>query len=142
MKKPPKKKTSSRHSRMSGPGAPKTVEEYLDRVPEPARTTLGKMRAIIRSAAPKETTEKISYGMPVFHYQGGLVALGAFKDHCSLFPMGSSALNDIADEIKPYRASKGTLHFALDKPMPAALVKKIVKLRAAQNESKSKKRRQ
>lgn len=121
---------------MSGPGVPKTVDEYLARVPEPARTTLEKMRAIIRAAAPKEATEKISYGMPAFYYKRPLVALGAFKDHCSLFPMGSSALKDIADEIKPYHASKGTLHFPLDKPMPAALVKKIVKLRVAQNESR------
>lgn len=122
---------------MSGAGAPKTVEEYLAGVPEPARATLQKMRAIIRSAAPAETTEKISYGMPAFHYKRSLVALGAFKDHCSLFPMGSSVLNDIRDEVKPYLVSKGTLHFPIDKPMPAALVKKIVELRVAQNESKA-----
>jgi len=136
MKKSSKKKTGSRPS-MSGAGAPKTVEEYLAGVPEPARATLQKMRAIIRSAAPAETTEKISYGMPAFHYKRSLVALGAFKDHCSLFPMGSSVLNDIRDEVKPYLVSKGTLHFPIDKPMPAALVKKIVELRVAQNESKA-----
>ncbi len=135
MKKRAKKK-SSRHARMSGPGAPKTVDQYLARVPEPARSTLERMRAIIRSAAPKETTEKIGYGMPTFHYKRSLVALGAFKDHCSLFPMGSSVLNEIADDIEKYQVSKGTLHFPIDKPMPAALVKKIVKLRVAQNERK------
>ncbi|HWZ83064.1 MAG TPA: DUF1801 domain-containing protein [Terriglobales bacterium] len=133
MKKAAKKK-SSRHARMSGPDAPKTVDQYLAHVPEPARSTLEKVRAIIRAAAPKETTEKISYGMPTFHYKRSLVALGAFKDHCSLFPMGSSVLTDIAEEIKPYQVSKGTLHFPIDKPMPAALVTKIVKLRVAQNE--------
>jgi uncharacterized protein YdhG (YjbR/CyaY superfamily) len=133
MKKAVKKK-SSRHVRMSGPDAPKTVDQYLAYVPEPARSTLEKVRAIILAAAPKETTEKISYGMPTFHYKRSLVALGAFKDHCSLFPMGSSVLTDIAEEIKPYQVSKGTLHFPIDKPMPAALVTKIVKLRVAQNE--------
>jgi len=72
----------------------------------------------------------------MFHYKRSLVALGAFKDLCSLFPMGSSVLNEIADEIKEYQVTKGTLHFPIDKPMPVALVKKIVKLRVAQNESR------
>ena len=137
MKKAARKRTSSRRGRINGSGAPKTVDQYLARVPEPARSTLEKMRAIIRAAAPAQVTEKINYGMPAFHYKRSLVALGAFKDHCSLFPMGSSVLNEIADEIKEYRVSKGTLHFPIDKPMPAALVKKIVKLRVAQNESRN-----
>ncbi len=116
--------------------APKTVEEYLARVPEPARSTLNKMRAVIRSVVPKETTEVLSYGIPTFRYQRMLVALAAFKDHCSFFPLGSSALDEFKGELKEFRVSKGTLHFALDKPLPAALVKKIVKARIAQNESK------
>jgi uncharacterized protein YdhG (YjbR/CyaY superfamily) len=124
---------------MRSGASPKTVDEYLAAVPEPARTTLLKVRATIRSAAPKEATEKISYGMPSFQHKGGLVAYAAFKDHCSFFPMGSSVLEPLADEIAPYRAAKGTLHFPLDKPLPAALVKKIVKLRVAQNESKKRK---
>jgi uncharacterized protein YdhG (YjbR/CyaY superfamily) len=113
---------------------PKTVEEYLAGVPEPARSTLGKVRAAIRAAAPAEATEAISYRMPTFRYKGALVAYGAFADHCSLFPMGSSAIEEFAEDLKPYRASKGTIHFPLDKPLPAALVKKIVKARVAQNE--------
>ncbi len=113
---------------------PKTVDEYLAGVPEPARSTLGKIRATIRAAAPAEATEAISYRMPTFRYKGALVAYGAFSDHCSLFPMGSSAIEEFAEELKPYRASKGAIHFPLDKPLPAALVKKIVKARVAQNE--------
>ncbi len=116
--------------------APKTVEEYLARVPEPARSTLNKMRAVIRSVVPRETTEVLSYGIPTFRYQRMLVALAAFKDHCSFFPLGSSALDEFKEELQEFRVSKGTLHFALDKPLPAALVKKIVKARIAQNESK------
>jgi len=130
-----KTKSTSRKVRPMGARGPKTVAEYLAGVPEPARTTLTKMRAVILSAAPAETTEGIGYRLPMFKHNGMLVALGAFKNHCSLFP-GSSVLDDVADEIKKYRVSKGTLQFPLDKPMPATLVRKIVKLRVAQNESK------
>jgi uncharacterized protein YdhG (YjbR/CyaY superfamily) len=115
---------------------PKTVEEYLERVPEPARSTLNKMRAVIQSVVPEGTTEVISYRIPTFRYKRGLVALAAFKDHCSFFPLGSSALEGLEDELKAFRVAKGTLHFPIDKPMPAALVKKIVRLRIAQNEGK------
>ena len=68
------------------------VEAYLAQVPEPARTTLEKVRAMISAAAPKEATERISYQMPSFHYRRALVAYAAFKEHCSFFPMGSSAV--------------------------------------------------
>jgi uncharacterized protein YdhG (YjbR/CyaY superfamily) len=117
-------------------GPAKSVDAYMARVPEPARTTLNKMREVIRSVAPPETTEVISYGIPTFRYKRALVAIAAFKDHCSFFPMGSSALDAFEDELKDFRASKGTLHFPVDEPMPAALVKKIVRARIAQNESR------
>ena len=77
--------------------------------------------------------EVLSYGIPTFRYKRGIVALAAFKDHCSFFPLGSSVLDQFKDELKPFRTSKGTLHFPLDKPMPAALVKKIVRARLAEN---------
>jgi uncharacterized protein YdhG (YjbR/CyaY superfamily) len=113
----------------------KTVEEYLVGTPEPARSRLEKVRAVIRSVVPTETTELISYGIPTFRYKRGLVAFAAFKNHCSFFPLGSSVLDKFKEELKPFRVSKGTLHFPLDKPLPAALVKKIVKARIVQNES-------
>lgn len=120
------------------PGAvPKTVDEYLAGVPEPARSTLNEIRAVIRSAVPPETTEVISYRMPMFKYKGLLIGFAAFSDHCSLFPMGSSALCDLEDELKAYSRSKGTIRFPLNKPLPATLVKKIVKARLAQNERKN-----
>jgi uncharacterized protein YdhG (YjbR/CyaY superfamily) len=112
------------------------VEAYLARVPEPARTTLQKVRAMIRAAAPAEAAECISYRMPAFRYKGALVAYAAFKNHCSLFPMSASMLDDFADDVQPYRTAKGTLQFPQDKPLPAALVKKMVKARVAQNEAK------
>lgn len=114
--------------------AAKSVEEYLAGVPEPARSTLKKVRATIRSVVPAETTEVISYGIPTFKYKRGLVAFAAFRDHCSLFPLGASVLDAFKEELKEFRVSKGTLHFSLDRPLPAALVKKIVKARIAQNE--------
>ena len=112
------------------------VEAYLAKVPEPARTTLEKLRATIRSAAPPETTEKLSYGIPAFHYKGGLVAYAAFKKHCSFFPMQASLIDEMKDELNAYRTAKGTLQFPKDKPLPATLVKKMVKARIAENEGK------
>ena len=113
------------------------VEAYLAKVPEPARTTLEKLRASIRAAAPKDATEELSYGIPAFRYKGGLVAYAAFKKHCSFFPMSGSLLDDFTEELMGYRTSKGTLQFPPDKPLSAALVRKMVKARVVQNEAKA-----
>lgn len=107
---------------------PKTVEEYLARVPEPQRTTLKKVRAVIQSVLPEEATEVISYRMPVVKYKGMLVGYAAFADHCSLFGMSSTLLGPMKEELKNYSTSKGTIRFAVDKPLPAALIKKLVKV--------------
>ena len=115
---------------------PKDIDEYLAGVPEPARTTLSKVRAVIRSVVPPEATEAISYGMPAFKYKGSLVAFAAFKNHCSLFPMSGSVIEAFKTELKDFHTSKGTLQFPLDKPLSAALLKKLVKARIAQNERK------
>ena len=115
--------------------APKNVDEYLAGVPEPARTTLNKMRAAIRSAVPPEATETISYGMPAFKHKGVLVWFAAFSNHCSLFPT-AAVIEAFKNELKGFSTSKGTIHFPTDKPLPAALVKKLVKARVAQNERK------
>ena len=117
-------------------GVPKTVDEYLAGVPEPARGTLSRVRAVIRSTVPAEATETISYRMPTFHYKGQLVAFAAFTNHCSLFPMSVSVMKALASELKGFPTAKGTIRFPLDKPLPAALLKKIVKARLAQNELK------
>ncbi len=114
--------------------APQTIDEYLSEVPEPARSTLQKIRAAIRSAAPAEATEALYYGMPAFRYKGALVCFAAFSKHCSFFPLNAPLIELHKDELKKYVASKGTLRFPLDKPMPATLVKKLVRARARQNE--------
>ncbi len=113
------------------------VDQYLARVPEPAHTTLGGIRATIRSVVPPEATERLSYGMPAFYYKGGLVAYAAFKDHCSFFPMSASLIDSMKDELNGYRTSKGTLQFPPDALPPTALIKKMVKARIAENEKKS-----
>jgi uncharacterized protein YdhG (YjbR/CyaY superfamily) len=122
----------------SGSAVPKNVDEYLARVPEPARSTLNKIRAIIRSVVPPETTEAISYGMPAFQYKGPLFAYAAFKEHCSLFPMGSRVIVEFQEELKGFETSKGTIRFPVDKPPTVALIKKLVKARIAQNEARAK----
>lgn len=94
------------------------------------------MRAAIRSAAPREATETISYRIPAFKYKGILVWFAAFSDHCSLFPT-ASVIAEFKDDLKSYSTSKGTIHFSLHKPLPVALIKKIVKARVAQIENKS-----
>jgi uncharacterized protein YdhG (YjbR/CyaY superfamily) len=111
------------------------VDEYLAGVPEPARTTLNKIRAAIRSAAPTEATETISYGIPAIKYNGILVWFAAFSDHCSLFPT-ASVIQKFKSDLKRYSTSKGTIQFPTDKPLPAALIRKMVKVRVAQMEGK------
>ncbi len=116
--------------------APKDVDEYLAGVPEPARGTLIRIRATIRSAVPPEATESISYRIPTFKYKGPLLGFAAFSDHCSLFPMSGTVVAAFKNELKKFETSKGTIRFPLDKPLPAALVKKVVKARIAENEAK------
>jgi uncharacterized protein YdhG (YjbR/CyaY superfamily) len=118
-----------------GSGAPTSVDEYLAGIREPARTTLNRIRAAIRSAAPPEATETISYGMPAFKYKGVLLWFAAFSDHCSLFPT-AAIVEAFRNELKGFSTSKGTIQFPTDKPLPIALVKKLVKARVRQNERK------
>ncbi len=114
-----------------------TLDEYFEQVPEPQRTTLEKMRKMLRAAAPEEATEGLSYGMPAFFYKGSLLCYAAFKAHCSLFPMSGQVVKQIP-ELEKYRTSKGTIQFAVDKPLPAAVVKKVMKVRIAEKDAKKK----
>jgi len=118
---------------MKGRVPAKNVDEYLARVPEPARSTLKHVRSVIRSVVPAETTEVISYGIPMFKYNGMLVGYAAFKNHCSLFPTGSGVIEKFAKELKGYATSRGTIQFPSDKPLPDALVRKIVRVRVREN---------
>jgi uncharacterized protein YdhG (YjbR/CyaY superfamily) len=126
--------SSNPGSAMKGNSASQDVEAYLAAVPEPARSTLNKVRAVIRSAVPPEATEGISYRIPMFKHNGVLIGFAAFPDHCSLFVTSPSVMDVFRNEIKGFRTSKGTIRFPVDKPLPAALVKKLVKARLAENE--------
>jgi len=112
---------------------PTSVEDYLAALPEEPRAALEKLRKTIKAAAP-EATETISYQMPAFKNHGRfLVSYAAFKDHCSLFPASEAVLEALGEELKPYFSGKGTIRFQASKPLPAALVKKIVKARLEEN---------
>lgn len=119
---------------MKRPGI-EAVEAYLAKVPEPQRSTLERVRKAIRAAAPKEAEETVSYQLPSFYYKGPLVAYGAFKGHCSLFPM-SAGIAEVVPELSKYDTSKGTIRFPIDKPLPAAIIRKIVKARVQSNSLK------
>jgi uncharacterized protein YdhG (YjbR/CyaY superfamily) len=116
------------------------VDEYLARVREPARSSLGKMRAAIRSVVPREATEVISYRIPAFRHNVVLVWYAAFADHVSLFPT-AAVIEAFTDELAEFKTSKGTIRFPTDRPLPVALIKRIVKARVAQAESKKGRRR-
>jgi len=131
-----KRKPGNRSYAAKGSSAPKDVEEYLAGVPEPARSTLNKIRTAIRSAVPPEATETISYRIPAFKYKRVLVWFAAFSNHCSLFPT-ASVIEKFKDELKGFSISKGTIQFPADEPPPDALVKKMVKARVAQIEAKN-----
>jgi uncharacterized protein YdhG (YjbR/CyaY superfamily) len=115
--------------------APRTVDDYLAALPEEKRATLEKVRKAIRAAAPK-ATETISYQIPTYKQDGSLVAFAAFKDHCSFFPMSYKVIQEHQDELKAYDVSKGTIRFPVNKPLPAGLVKKMVKARMKENEAR------
>ncbi len=114
------------------------IDEYIALQPKEVQTALENLRQLIKEAAP-EAEEVISYKMPAFKYHGMLVYFAAFKNHCSLFPGNSSLIKAMKDELKLYKTATGTIQFTIDKPLPATLVKKIVKARMKENLSKSKK---
>jgi uncharacterized protein YdhG (YjbR/CyaY superfamily) len=118
--------------------APTSAESYLAALPVAARAALEGLRQAIRDAAPG-ATETISYQLPAFRDEEGrsLVAYGAFKHHYSLFPMSTKVLDDLGDEIRPFRSGKGTLRFEFGAPLPAPLVGKIVRARIAENAART-----
>jgi len=110
-----------------------TVDEYLDAIPDDVRKMLRKVREAIKEAAPK-AEEVISYQIPTYKYLGPVVHFAAFKNHCSFFGVSKSLLQNFEKELRPFKVSGTTIHFSVDNPLPAALVKKFVKERIKQNE--------
>ena len=111
---------------------PNTIDEYLAALGEDKRAALEKLRKTIRAAAPK-AEECISYQLAAFRQNGMLVAFGATANHCAFYLMSSSTVAAHQDELEGYDISKGTIRFQADHPLPATLVRKLVKARIAEN---------
>lgn len=112
---------------------PLTVDAYLADLSDDKRAALEKVRRAIKAAAPK-AEECISYRLPAFHLNGRtLVAYGATASHCAFYPMSSSTVEACKDHLEGYETTKGTVRFQADHPLPAALVRKLVKARVAEN---------
>jgi uncharacterized protein YdhG (YjbR/CyaY superfamily) len=114
-------------------GKARTIDEYLVGLSDDKRAALERLRKTIKAAAPG-AEECISYGLPAFRLDGKpLVAFGATANHCAFYPMSSSTVEDHKDELGGFETSKGTIRFQADKALPAALVRKLVKARIAEN---------
>ena len=117
----------------------KTIDEYIAGSSETVRNFLKELRQVIKESAPG-AEETISYGIPTFKLKGSsLVHFAAFKDHISFFPGGPSAIEALEKELSPFKLSKGTVQFPLDKPIPVDLVKRMVKFRVKENEARKSK---
>jgi uncharacterized protein YdhG (YjbR/CyaY superfamily) len=111
-----------------------TIDSYIKPFPEDTRQLLDQLRSTIRKAAP-QATEKISYGMPTFYYNGNLVHFAAFKNHIGFFPT-PSAIEAFKKELMDYKTSKGTVQFPMADPLPLKLIARMVKFRVKENAAK------
>jgi uncharacterized protein YdhG (YjbR/CyaY superfamily) len=119
---------------MRGAAVAKDVDAYLKAAPAAVRPKLAEMRALILKAAPK-AEEGISYGMPYYKLNGALCGFALFKNHIGFFP--GAIVADFAEDLAAYKTSKGTVQLPLDKPLPATLIKKIVRAGVARNRLKA-----
>ena len=117
-----------------------TTDEYLAALGAEQRGALEKLRRTIRAAA-RGAEECISYRLPAFRRDGMLVAFGATENHCAFYLMSPTVLDDFEEDLKGYSTSKGTIRFQPAKPLPAALVRKLVRARLDENAARRRKRR-
>ena len=110
---------------------PSTIDQYIAAFPPDVQQRLQRMRAMIRKAAP-DAVEVISYRMPAFKLHGNLVYFAGCKEHIGFYPTPSPIVA-FRQELAGYKCSKGAVQFPLDKPLPAALIRKIVKFRVAED---------
>ncbi len=113
----------------------KAVAYYLASLPRDSRNALERLRKDIRAAAPG-AEELIAWGMPAFRQGRLLVGYAAFQDHCSFFPMSGTLVREYADLLRSYITTKGSIHFTKARPLPSTLVRKLVKVRLAENEAR------
>ena len=117
--------------------SPSTIDDYLSRLSEDKRAALQALREMIHAAAPG-AQECISYKMPAFRLNGMLVAFAAAKNHCALYAWNGSSVGLLADELRDFDVSKGTIRFTPDKPLPEALVRRLVEMKVASNSQRVK----
>lgn len=119
---------------------PKNIDEYLATLNPDQRGALQKLRQTIKAAAPK-AEECMSYSLPAFRQDGVLVCFRAAANHCALHPMNGTIVDQFKKALKKYSTSKGTIRFQPDQPLPATLVRKLVKARVAENQLRKAKRK-
>ena len=117
--------------------APKDVDAYIAKAPKAVRLKLAQLRRIIRAAAPK-AEEHISYGMPYYSYKGRLVYFAIARKHIGLY-VPTPVIEEHKKELEDYETAKATVRFPLNKRLPIALIKKLVKARIEKNEDRNKK---
>ena len=116
---------------------PTTVDEYMTTLPVDRRGPMETIREAIRAAAP-DAVEVISYKMPAFRTHGQfLVSYDAFRRHYSLFPASGAVIEALGEELMPYLAGKGTIRFPASRPIPVALIRRVVAVRLAENEARA-----
>lgn len=109
----------------------KTVSEYIASAPKDSRTKLREMRKLVKAATPG-SVEGIKWGMPAYSYKRILVIFGGFQHHIGLYPT-TSAMQSFLKSLRGYATSKGSIQFPLDKPLPKALIKKIIAMRVKES---------
>lgn len=124
-------------TQMSPKPAPPEVEKYYATAPPETRNNLLELRAIVLAAVP-DATEVISYQIPTFRHNGGLVAVGGWQTYCSMYVMSNAVLDAFAAELKPYMAAKSTLRFPNGEALPRDLITRLVKARVVENETLAK----
>jgi uncharacterized protein YdhG (YjbR/CyaY superfamily) len=115
-----------------------TIDQYIQRFPKNIRQMLSELRSTIKEVAP-QASEKISYRIPTFYYNGNLVHFAAFKNHIGFYPT-SSGIAAFRNDLKQYKHAKGSVQFPIDEPLPLKLIAKIVKFRVAENSQRNPKR--
>lgn len=138
--KPKAKSTAIAKSKPKGRTKARAFDAYFAALTDDQRTALQELRKAIHAAAPR-AEEYIYYRLPAFRLDGqGLVAMGAAAKHCALYPMSSATIAAHRADLKDYDTSPGTIRFPPDKPLPGALVRKLVKARIAENAARRKPR--
>lgn len=117
-------------TRKPPPSAAEAVSAYIEAAAEPARTRIRRLREAVREEAPA-AIERMAYGLPTWHQGENLIHLGAFAHHVGVYP-GSGAIEAFADELAPFRTSKGAIQLPHDRDIPEHLIRRIVRWRLQQ----------